>query len=248
MGLLSKYKEYQAARLTKKVAKASKLVKNPKAIKEDRWGALNFLADSAEGVERVVEALLPRFQYSLEHGILDSREKDLALKGIVRFGAEAIPVIEAWIKETDRIAWPLKALKAVTDQERIAQVLVAALVLEDVRFDQAKVDKNYDILCYLRDFQIAGHEEQIAHFLQDVDERVRFAASEVLMEQESDAGAGFLEPFLSDESTENRRIKESVIKTFIKRKWVVKKAGSFPNGMVSPQVAINGKGVLEARV
>ncbi|SMF66749.1 HEAT repeat domain-containing protein [Pseudobacteriovorax antillogorgiicola] len=245
MGLFGKFKDYQATRSEKRLEKAAKLVKNPKAIKEDRWSALKFLADDAEGAERVINALLSRFEYSLEHGILDSREKDLALKGVIRFGEEGVPVIEEWIKKTDRIAWPIKALKAVTDEKQVVESLKAALVLEDVRFDQAKVDKNYDILCYMRDFQLSGFEESISHFLKDSDERVRFAAAESLIEQESNEVAQYLEPFLSDTTSENRRIKEAVTRAFIERKWPVKDGAAFTDGYISDNARLSQQGLVE---
>ena len=110
MGLFGKVKEYQASRLEKKIEKAGKPIKNPKAIKEDRWAALKFLSEDAERDLKLAEHLLPRFEYSLEHGILDSREKDLALKGIVRVDEMGISAVQDWIRNTDRIAWPIKAL------------------------------------------------------------------------------------------------------------------------------------------
>ena len=247
MGLFDKYKAYQETRQEKKIEKAAKLLKNPKAIKDDRWAALNFLADGAEGAERVVQAILPRFEYSLEHGILDSREKDIALKGLIRFGEEGIPTIESWIQKTDRIAWPIKALKEVSSEKQLVESLKSALTFEDVRFDQAKVDKNYDILCYLRDYKLVGYEDKISYFLNDVDERVRFAAAEALIEQESDQVPALLEPFLLDSTVENRRIKEATILAFMKHNWAVGAKDKFPEGFVSERVKLDSKGHLVGR-
>ena len=247
MGLIDKYKAYQANREEKRIEKACKLVKNPKAIKEDRWAAIKFLAESAEGPERVVKAILPRFEYSLEHGILDSREKDLALKGLIRIGEAGVPFIEEWIKSTDRIAWPIKALREVTSEEKLVASLKSALNFEDVRFDQAKVDKNYDILCYLRDYKLEGYEESIGHFLNDVDERVRFAAAEALIEQESDKVASLLEPFLLDEAVENRRIKEATILAFIKHNWSVGDLSKYADVIISEHVGLDKQGHLVSR-
>ena len=246
MGLFDKFKAYQENKQEKRIEKAGKLVKNAKAIKDDRWAAIHYLSKNAEGVERVLEALLPRFQYSLEHGIQDSREKELVLEGIVRFGEEAIPVLESWIQQTDRIAWPIKALNQVGSEEQVFNVLMAALEFDDVRFDQAKVDKNYDILCYIRDYQFAGSEDKIAHFLKDSDERVRFAAAEALIDQESDDVSKYLEPFLKDGSSENRRLQEATMRAFIKRAWKLSDPKSFEETFASSAVKINGQGQLVA--
>ena len=71
-----------------------------------------------------MEALLNRFEYSLEHGINDSREKEIALSGIVRHGNDAIPFLEKWLKHTSRIAWPIKAIKAIADDKTVVDCLV----------------------------------------------------------------------------------------------------------------------------
>ena len=83
----------------------------------------------------------------------------------------------------------------MSTENQLIETLKSALEFADVRFDQAKVDKNYDLLCYLRDFQLEGFEERLSHFLGDVDERVRFAAAEVLIEQDSNKVSEYLEPF-----------------------------------------------------
>lgn len=244
MGLLDSYRQFKTSRLEKRIEKSGKLVKNPKAIKEDRWAALQFLATDAQGAEQVVPFLLQRFEYSLEHGILDSREKDLALKGVVRFGKESISILKDWIKATDRIAWPIKCLKEVADEQETISALKAALFFEDVRFDQAKVDKNYDVLCYLRDYRLEGYESSLSHFLSDVDERVRFAAAETLAEQSTQEAAVYLEPLLSDDTVENRRIKEIIAHAFARNKWVLQNPQEL--SLRTSAFSVNKQGILEA--
>ena len=48
MGLFSKYKEYSKKRAEKRIEKAAKVVANQKAIKEERWASLQFLAELNE--------------------------------------------------------------------------------------------------------------------------------------------------------------------------------------------------------
>lgn len=219
MGLVEKVRSFRDSRHQKKIEKSIKVVKNAKAIKEERWAALSFLAEDAQGIELVIPGLLERFEYSLEHGIADSREKELALKGILRFESEAIPYIQERLSVTDRIAWPIKALKALADNDTVAKVLKSALNFEDVTFDQSAVDKNYDILCYLREFDLKGFFGEVAHFLKDPDERVRFAAAEALIDQKNPEVKTHLEPLLGDNSVENSRIKKSVEGFFKSNGW-----------------------------
>ena len=228
MGLLGKYRSYQDNRLTKKIAKASRLANNPKAIKDDRWAALQFLSKEAKGdVPAIVKGLLQRFEYSLEHGINDSREKDLALEGVLRFGKEAQDVIVDWLKSTDGIAWPLKALKQISEESVFVESLKSILVFEDVSMTASAVDKNFDILCYLRDYQLGDFAMKLDRFLKDPDERVRFAACEVILDQDNKELSPLVEDFLLDETTENRRLRQAVADSFYRNKWEISDLAKF---------------------
>ena len=243
MGLLSKYRDYKEGRETKKIEKAARLVKNAKAIKDDRWAALVYLAKEASGdVDGIVAALLARFEYSLEHGINDSREKDLALEGVLRFGKDAEKAIRNWLTKTDRIAWPLKALKKVSSEAVFIDSLKSILNFEDVSMTAASVNKNYDVLCYLRDYQLGDFAGKLAHFLNDPDERVRFAACEVLLEQDDPKLAKVVEDFLLDQTMENRRLKQAVAETFERKKWQVSSVEKFAaaNGVQTFRVNQDG--------
>lgn len=212
-------KDFFGGGSSKRVEKAAKIITNAKAIRDDRWAAIEYVAQDVKAVEEAVPALLPRFEYSLEHGINDTREKELAMKGIVRFGESAIPFVKDWLKTTTRIAWPIKVLNQLGQDKVVIDCLKSALDYGEVSFTQHAVDKNYDILCYLRDYQLHDDIEQISHFLKDQDERVRYAAAEVLIAQESEVVRPKLEPFLGDESSENRRIRGAVSQLYSAKGW-----------------------------
>ncbi|MBC7658628.1 MAG: HEAT repeat domain-containing protein [Chitinophagaceae bacterium] len=237
-------KEYFDGRKSKRVERAGRLVTNAKAIKDDRWAALEFLALGLDNADEAIPALLPRFEYSLEHGINDTREKELAMKGIVRYGEKAIPFIKDWLQKTTRIAWPIKILYELGQDQVVVDCLKAALNYGEVAFSQNDVDKNYDILCYLRDYQIHDLIPQIAHFLVDQDERVRYAAAEVLIAQKTDDVKDQLAPFLLDDTSENRRLRGAVAQLFIERQWKVTNPAQFQGGQVTEQISVGADGRL----
>ena len=220
MGIFDKLRGFQESRRRSRIEKASRSACNPKAIKEDRMASLQFLASLPEGGE-VVQRLLPRFEFSLEHGIVDTREKELAMSGILRFEKDALPHLQSWIKTSAKIAWPIKILKKVGSESEVIEVLKSALVFEDVSFDQGATDKNYDILCYLRDYKLGDFSEKLVKLLDSPDERVRFACIEALIEQDNESLVPYLEPFIVDHSPDNIRIKQSVIRAFSDKKWKV---------------------------
>ena len=246
MGLFSSFKEYKSGRQEKRLHRAEAVITNPKAIKDDRWSMIMFLRDLGE-VEKAVPILLKRFEYSLEHGINDTREKEAVLEAITSYGTDALSVVREYLLVTNRIAWPIKTLKALGDEDQVVEVLKSALDFGDIAFDQAKVDKNYDILCYLIDYPVPGFAEKLAHFLNDNDERVRYAAAEVLIEQQDAEVPGYLEHFLSDHSSENTRIRQAVLDAFLEKKWQLSKPEVFPNQQVDDRIFVTKRQELERR-
>ena len=246
MGWFANIKSYFADRAQNKIASYTKLVKNAKAIREDRQAALEFFR-SHEDPAVGIPAMLERFEFSLEHGINDTREKELALSGIVAHKEIAIPYIQTHLSRTTKIAWPIKALNAIGADKLVVETLKKSLNFTDVAFDQAQVDKNYDILCYIREYKVPGFYSELAHFLKDPDERVRFAATEVLIEQDDPEVSAIVEPLLTDESNENRRMRQATLDAFISKKWVLKQRDRFPQGHVMGNIFVNSKGILEVK-
>lgn len=244
MGLFGSISRYRGQKRERQTEKNLKYLRNPKAIKEDRQGAIEFFA-SLDEPEIAVPALLQRFEYSLEHGINDSREKEKCLDGIVRHGEKAIPYITSHLQVTNRIAWPIKALAKVSQETQLIDSLKSCLDFGDISFDQAKIDKNFDILCYLRDFQLPGLLEKIASFLQAADERLRFAGCEVILEQDDPKVPSLIEPFLADSSSENTRLRQLAVEAFVAKGWTLAKPEQFPNGMVTNRIRVSTAGKLE---
>lgn len=245
MGLIEKYKQYKQGRTEKAIAKCLKTIKNPKAIREDRVAAIDFFKE-LEDPEQAVESLLQRFDYSLEHGINDSREKESAMEGVVGFKEQAIPFIIEHIRVSDRVAWPIKALKKLASEEQVIGALESCLDYGDISFDQGKVDKNYDLLCYLRDYKLSDEfSRKLFFFLEQYDERVRFAVVEALLEQNEPQIPGKLERFMKDVSAENTRIRQAVTKGFVDRKWKVSSVADFLVEDLIHGIRINPDGTLE---
>ena len=247
MGLFSKIRDFRKNRDESRMTKAAATVKNAKAIKEDRWAAIDWLCD-LDDADAAVPALLGRFEYSLEHGINDTREKEACMEGIVRHGDKALPIVKEHLRKTTRIAWPIKILKTLGSDEVVVDCLKSALNYGDVTFDQAQIDKNYDILCWLIEHKMPGEATKLAHFLKDADERVRYACAEVLIEQDDSEVPELLEPFLSDPSPDNSRIRQAVLQAFVTKKWKIRDTSRWPDGRLGDGLVVSKQGLIEARI
>ncbi len=235
MGLFDFFKSSSGGKSTK----LAETVKNPKAIRDDRGAAIEYFAKSIDDPGIAIPVLLERFEFSLEHGINDTREKDASMEGIAKYGESALPFVLDYLKRTTRIAWPIKIIKALgNSDDQVIECLISALNYNDVSFDQAQTDKNYDILCHLVDYKKSGLSERVGHFQKDPDERVRFAAAEVLMEQDISESHKYLEPLLSDSNPDNSRIRQTVIRKYLEQGWPIKNPSVFPNGQVIGPVMV----------
>ena len=98
-------------------------------------------------------------------------------------------------------------------------------------FIQQTTDKNYDILCYLRDYKLSDEStEKIFTLLDNPDERIRFAALEVLLEQAAEKVPEKVERFLLDTTAENTRLRQAAIEAFIEKDWTLVNKEKFELG------------------
>ena len=221
MGLFQKIKDFQIQRHQSAIEKNLKNLQNAKAIREDRVGAIEFFCSEKEPAV-AVPALLKRFGFSLDHGIYDAREKESAFEGILTHGTGALPILRAHVRATSLIAWPLKIIEKLATQAEMIEILEGCLNYTDVSLDPDQTDKNYDILCHLRDYPLQKPHEKMAPFLEAHDERIRYAAAEVLTHQpQSPEIIKILERFLTDHSAENTRLHQIVLDAYVEHKWKV---------------------------
>ena len=247
MKLFAKINNFFYERRKKKYAKT---VKNSKAMKEDRWLALVALAEYAsyggKEIEFAISALLTRFNYNLDNGILDSREKERAMESIFSYPHDKIKsIVSQHLRTTELIAWPIKLLLRVCDEREVMHILYECLDFGDVVFDRAKVDKNYDILCQLQEMPVSAESMDFEHFLRDNDERVRFAAMELIVRQSKENSSEVLEEFLLDSSPENTRLHQRVLDVYIEKRWAVKNKRAFKKTPTAALVTISKNGLLK---
>lgn len=238
MGLLGTWWSLISDRGSRRRAAYAKLVCSPKAIREDRLAAIEYFL-TMDKAELVVPVLLKRFDFHLEHGLFDEKEKEICFAGILHFGEAAVPHALQHLRESPLIAWPAKILAKLLPEERLLEELKSCLNYDYIDFDEALINKNLDILRFLADFKLPGFTERLLHFLDEHDERIRFACVEVLLAQDDLEIPGILSRFLMDTSAENRRLRRAVVDAFVDRQWTVPNPESIPNGIVEPGVMMD---------
>ncbi len=235
MGLFTFFKQLKQKQKERAISKNTKLIQNPKAIREERVSAIEYFKNLGDP-KIAVPTLLKRFEYSLDHGINDTREKESTMEGILSFGDKALPFVKEHLIQSTRIAWPIKIFQKLASEDRVASALESCLFLRDFDFDRDKIDKNYDILCYLRDYTLPDKGRSLAPLIEALDERVRFATVEVLLTQGEPELLEKLERFLTDTSAENTRVHQVVVDAFVDKGWVTKTLSLADGTQLAPGV------------
>ncbi|MCY4380326.1 MAG: hypothetical protein OXC40_01990 [Proteobacteria bacterium] len=254
--LKEKYLSFRRKQEEKRINSYASLIRKLNVHKLERKAAIDFFCSLNHYPEIGVKNLLKRFDFSDDNSIVDSKEKEQALEGIIGYGEPAISLLCGYLKEGERIGWAIKALLVLTSDQRVSQELFTSLNLNEIDFDQGQVEKNYDILSHLCDFEFYGRDEdakKVAHFLKTKDERVRLVATELMTEriipsQQGDQPVapkflGYVEPFVYDESPENTRVRMTVIEAYVKHGWALKDKDRFSRFRI-PGFTIHSQGLI----
>lgn len=203
----------------KQVARFARTAGDKRAQNYDRMEALEALGrirtqDAAEG-------LLRRFSFHIDPSITDQEEKDVAFRGILACGEEAIEPIRQFVARAEAVTWPLKVLKELLPPDRYCQEMVGLLDRFDTEYVR-NVEPKSQIIAELEHYPSAEARRAAERFLEDVNESVRFVAVGSTLAQDDAASASPLcEAMIAEESV---RVKNRIAEGLSSRGWPVPEA------------------------
>ncbi len=194
------------AGVKKLVAKAN----NKDAQSVDRWKALEGLRDDAS--EEAIAGLLRRFSFAYSKSIEDEQEKQWVHDTLVELGDRVLGPIEQSLLTAESIAWPLKVLTHVADQERAWPLLEKVIAANDNQYVRDP-SKKIQLINFLgEEFHDPRAARALVQYLEDMDETVRFSTVEALLHQrDEEAAREPLLKLLTNEAEESRRIKIRIL-------------------------------------
>jgi len=212
--------------LFKSEKKNAKDAKNPaskwaeriekRAQNYDRQEAIQALTEMA--TPDAVEALLRRFTFHMDPTITDQEEKESAFRGILRAGKDAIEPVRAFAGKAESLAWPMKIMKELLNDEEYVDELLRWLSRWDTDYSKF-VDPKVQILAALEEHKHAGVRAGVERFLEDVNEPARFHASAALLAQEDAEAIPALAHLLGDE--ESVRVRTKIAEGLVARSWSI---------------------------
>ena len=202
----------------KKLQKHQRRLTNRDKQPEDREASARWLDE--KGDKRALLALMSRFDMNLDHQLKDQTEKDVVYGLLAAHGSEVVEPLEVWLRQCKQLGMPLRLHEQVAGRDRTISVVYELLAKEASRQD-FKADKKKKMLIWLADVRHPGAVDAAAPFLTDFDEGVRYAAAEVVIAQEGDAGRLPLLRVLASADEESNRLKVRIADVFATRRWPI---------------------------
>jgi HEAT repeat protein len=204
----------------------------------DRQEAIQALSDMASA--DAVEVLLKRFTFHMDPSITDQEEKESAFRGILRAGKDAIEPVRAFASRTASLAWPMKIMKELVDENEYVEELLRWLSRWDTEYAKF-VDPKVQILTALEEHKHPHVREGIERFLEDVNEPARFHAACALLAQEDVAAVAALGNFVVSE--ESVRVRNKIAEGLASRGWMLPESErEAVRKALSPTFLVDGEG------
>jgi hypothetical protein len=182
----------------------------------DRQEAIQALAEL--GTPEAVEALLRRFTFHIDPSITDQEEKDSAFRGILKAEKGAIEPVRAFAAKAESLAWPMKILKELTDENEYVEELLRWLSKWDTEYAKF-VDPKVQLLTELEEHRRPSIRAEVERFLEDVNEPARFHAVAALLAQDDEAAVPALARLLAEE--ESVRVRTKIADGLAARAWTL---------------------------
>lgn len=198
----------------RELARLTRLVGNKMAQNYDRLDAIHSLGElaSTEGAN----ALLRRFDFTMEPSITDQDEKEATVAGIAAAGTGALEPIRNYCIRAESLIWPLKVLRQIVSKDDMVGELLTLLDQFDTEYVRNSEPK-IQLIGLLEEHHTDEVREAVEPFLMDVNEGVRFTACGTIFSISEAASAESLVDALSEE--ESLRVKNRIARGLAQQGW-----------------------------
>lgn len=221
-------------------AKWADVARDKRAQNYDRQEALVALAgmETAEAAA----ALLRRFDFHMDPSITDQEEKQIAFEGIIAAGENAVEPVRAYAVKAPSLAWPMKILTELLEEDTYVEELVSWLAKWDVEYAKF-VDPKIQLLVALEDHKSPLIRAAVEPFLEDMNETARFhAAATTFAQNDPEAILPLIHALCEEESF---RVKNKIADGFLSRGWVIPdEQREAVRKVLPPGYTIDGEGKL----
>lgn len=214
--LSSKKEKAEPAASAKDIARLERLLGNKLSQNYDRQDAIDSL--SKIGTAESAAALLKRFDWMLDPSITDQEEKEACAKGIANAGEAALEPLIQYCKKAQSLTWPLKVLRSIVPEDRVAEEILAILDQFDTEYVR-NIEPKVQLLQSLQAYPSDDVRVAVEPFLGDMSEGVRFNAVATVFAMNDEQSVPALVAALDTE--ESLRVKNAISQGLTDRGWAI---------------------------
>ncbi|MBN2055563.1 HEAT repeat domain-containing protein [bacterium] len=175
------FKQRDAGGLSRPVRRNLSRLTNKWIDAAERYNAMDRLLEM--GSDEGYGAALKRFTFLIDNTIKDNEEKRYLYDRLKEIGGDVVEPIIAFMKVEDEISWPLKALSALVDEDKLTATLITLLTALDPVYSRRN-SKKVILLDMLKERPNPEVYQAVEPFLEDTDDDVRIKAIETVAHEE----------------------------------------------------------------
>jgi HEAT repeat protein len=200
----------------REVSRLERMVSNKLSQNYDRQEAIEELGRM--GTAASAAALFKRFDWTLDPSITDHEEKEAAVRGIVAAAEDALEPLRAYSRRAESLTWPLKALRLIVGEDKVAEELLGILDQFDTEYVRNSEPK-VQLIQALEVFPTEEVRVSVEPFLADASEPVRFIAATTIFALDNPASVPAIIAALEVE--ESLRTKNRIAQGLAERDWTI---------------------------
>lgn len=206
-------------RAKSRLDKSIKTATNKYTQTAERYAAMETLL--ADGSDEALVGLMKRFTIVSTKSIEDEEEKGWAYRQLSGLGAKVLPAAKQFCLEHDNIAWALRIVEDVANEEQEWEILDALLTAHPPGYERDP-SKKIQLLTHLSEIEDPSVAKTLASYLQDHDEGVRFLCVEQMLDiaDEEHTKEALVERLL-DEQEDSLRLRTRILDGLADLGWDV---------------------------
>ncbi|HET6585226.1 MAG TPA: HEAT repeat domain-containing protein [Nannocystaceae bacterium] len=201
-----------------RVDKHVKVITNPYTQSADRYASMEKLL--AEGTDEALVGLMKRFTIVATKSIEDEEEKGWVYRKLSDLGTKVLPPLKQFCLESDNVAWALRILEDVANEQEEWEVLDAMLARHPPEYARDPKTK-LQILTHVAEIDDPHVVDTLLAYLEDPDEGVRFFAVEQLVDIADERAKARLVARLGNKDEDSIRLRTRVLEGLATLGWDV---------------------------
>ncbi len=185
-----------------------KTITNPYTQSADRYVSMEKLLN--DGSDEALVGLMKRFTVVATKSIEDEEEKGWVYRQLSGLGVKVLPALKQFCLESENVAWALRILEDVANEEQEWEVLDAMLERHPPEYARDPKTK-LQILTHVAEIDDPHVVDTLLKYLEDPDEGVRFFTVEQLIDIGDERAKGPLVARLGNKQEDSIRLRTRLL-------------------------------------